>query len=398
MDAVCIKEGEVVTTAKVSTAHDLVGSIIGSISALDIDHEALQRVVLSTTLSTNAIVEKKYARSGMIVSAGPGIEPRGYFLSDDFFQVQGAIDHRGREYIPIREDQIIAVTRELQSRGIKGVGVVSKFAVRNPAHELAVHAFIERSFTHITIGHQMSGNLNFPRRIHTTYFNTAVMPIQEAFVRSVKQALGELRIRARLLFLKADGGTYSTYAADRLPVETILSGPAASMMGSVALSQDSDHTCTLVLDIGGTTTDMGILVDGSPIMEPSGISVGGLKTLVRGLKMFTVGAGGDSVVHIDEGKLRIGPQRDGPPACMGGLQPTPMDALRVLDEFAIGDKRRAEEALTVVARHLGKNSKEVARLVIEALMHTIWEAYHAFIEEVNVHPLCIRSRRCSIRI
>lgn len=384
-DAVCLSAGEIIATAKVRTGTDLVASIIAAIQGLSIDHAELKRVVLSTTLSTNAIVEKKYARTGMIVAAGPGLDPQAYFLSDDFFLVEGAIDHRGREYIPLRTSQIQDVAREIEARGIREVGVVSKFSVRNPAHELAVHGLIERDFLHITLGHQMSGTLNFPRRIHTTYFNSAVMPIQEHFVRSVKQALRELGIRARLLFLKADGGTYSSYAADRLPVETILSGPAASMMGAVALGRGD--ACTLVLDIGGTTTDMGILIGGYPILEPRGISVDGLKTLVRGLKMRSIGAGGDSLVRVEAGVLRVGPQREGPPACLGGSSPTPMDALCCLGELPIGDKQRAAQAISGIAAALGRDLPSTARDVVATLTATIRAAAQDFIREVNTQPV-----------
>ena len=351
-DAVCVKDNEIVATAKVITGEHLVDSIVGAIHGLDVDYGGLKRVVLSTTLSTNAIIEKKYAATGMIVSAGPGVDPRNYFLSDDFHLIDGAIDHRGREYIPVRKDQILEVAENLKNNHVQGEGVISKFSVRNPSHEKTMYSLIADTFDYVSMGHRMSGSLNFPRRLHTAYFNTAVMPIQERFVRSVKDALKALGITTNILFLKADGGTYSSSAADRLPVETILSGPAASMMGGVALKKNSDTT--LILDVGGTTTDIGILIDGVPILEPQGVCVGGLKTLVRGLKMLSVGAGGDSQVHLSEDGLKVGPHRHGPPVCMGGPQPTPMDALCVLGEFDTGDRHKAQQSLAPLARQINK--------------------------------------------
>jgi len=385
-DAVCINEKDIVATAKAVTGNDLVSSILEVVRALGIDYSAISRVVLSTTLSTNAIIEKKYAPTGMIVSAGPGIDPRHYFLTDDFYLVDGAIDHRGREYIPVREDQVRGVAGELKGKGITGVGIVSKFSVRNSSHETMIRSLIDSDFQNISMGHAMSGSLNFHRRLNTTYFNTAVMPVQVRFVESVRKALQELGIHCTMLFLKADGGTYSSSAADRLPVETILSGPAASMMGAVALCKDS-VTTTLVLDVGGTTTDIGVLIGGIPILEPKGVNIRGLKTLVRGLKVVSVGAGGDSFVHLDGDAIRVGPQRQGPPAVMGGSDPTPMDAFAVLGEFDRGDKTRAFEAVSAIAQKLGREVDAVAREIISVMVHNIKEGALDFIDEVNRHPV-----------
>jgi len=385
-DAVCIKGKSIVSTAKALTGDDLVQSILEVARGLDIGYSEIDRVVLSTTLSTNAIIERKYAPTGMIVSAGPGIDPRQYFLTEDFHLVDGAIDHRGREYIPISPDKVVQTAKELKDKGISGVGVVSKFSVRNPVHETGIHALIKKDFKNISLGHTMSGSLNFHRRLNTTYFNTAVTPVQVHFVESVRQALQELGIVCPLLFLKADGGTYSSSAADRLPVETILSGPAASMMGAVALCEDPDTT-TLVLDIGGTTTDIGILINGIPVLEPYGISIDGLKTLVRGLKVVSVGAGGDSFVCLKGDTVCAGPQRKGPPAVMGGDGPTPMDAFSVLGEFKQGDKDRAHAAISAIAVRLGRDVTDVAKEMISVLVNNIKTRALEFIEEVNSHPV-----------
>ena len=385
-DAVCINEKNIVATAKALTGKDLVSSILEVARALGIDYSAIGRVVLSTTLSTNAIIERKYAPTGMIVSAGPGIDPRKYFLSDDFYLADGAIDHRGREYIPINKDQVTGIADELKGKGIAGVGIVSKFSVRNSAHETMIRSLIEKDFENISMGHTMSGSLNFHRRLNTTYFNTAVMPVQMHFVESVRRALQELGIHCPMLFLKADGGTYSSSAADRLPVETILSGPAASMMGAVALCADP-RTTTLVLDVGGTTTDIGVLINGIPVLEPTGVSIHGLKTLVRGLKVVSVGTGGDSFVHLDGDTLCVGPQRQGPPAVMGGSDPTPMDAFAVLGEFDQGDRNRAHEAVSSIAVKLGREVEDVAREIISVMVRNIKARAFDFIDEVNRHPV-----------
>jgi N-methylhydantoinase A/oxoprolinase/acetone carboxylase beta subunit len=385
-DAVCLDGRSILATAKAITGDDLVDSIVQVVGRLGIDYAKLKRVVLSTTLSTNAIVEKKFEPTGMIVSAGPGIDPSSYFLSDTFHLVKGAIDHRGREYVPIKKEEVLGAANDLKKRGIRGVGVVSKFSVRNAAHETSIVDLIRGDFRYLSMGHTMSGSLNFPRRLRTTYFNCAVMPVQERFVVSVQEALARLGIQAPLFFLKADGGTYASAAADRLPVETILSGPAASMMGALALNSHSSGT-VIVLDVGGTTTDIGILVNGLPILEPNGVNIGGVSTLVRGLKMVSVGAGGDSCVHMGGDTLCVGPHRSGPPACLGGVSPTPMDAFTVIGGFTMGDAGKSMEALAPIVRERETDVGCLCNDIISVMVENIRSKVYEFIDEVNSHPV-----------
>ena len=384
-DVVCITRGEVVSSSKVETSSDLVASINAGVSSLNVDYNNIKRVVLSTTLTTNAIIENRLTRAGMIVSAGPGVNPKFYFLNKDFFLVEGAIDHRGREYIPLDESIVIRTAGLLKDSSIEAIGIVSKFSVRNQSHEFRIKDLIKDRFKYITMGHQMSGSLNFPRRIHTTFFNAGVLPIQAQFVSSVKKALAGLGIRSRILFLKADGGTFSSTAAERLPVETIISGPAASMMGAMALRPG--EKCAAVIDIGGTTTDIGILALGLPLFDPKGISIKGLKTLVRGLKMVSVGAGGDSAVFVDKGVITVGPVRKGSPCCLGGNIPAVMDALRVLGLVKIGSADRACEALMDIGSACGMNIEETANAIVRQMVDLIKNAYRDFLSEVNANPV-----------
>ncbi len=385
-DAVCLAGRRIFSTVKTPTGDDLVDSILEAAGSLGIEYKDVKRVVLSTTLSTNAIVEKKYAKTGMIISAGPGIDPSHYFLTDSFHLVRGAIDHRGREYVSIDKEEVLRASRRMLDANVEGVGVVSKFSVRNTAHESFIASLIKDDFHYLCQGHTMSGSLNFPRRLNTTYLNVAVMPVQERFVSAVQKAMVKLGIDAPLFFLKADGGTYASSAASRLPVETILSGPAASMMGALALTNQQGGTA-LVLDVGGTTTDIGILLNGSPLLEPQGVDIGGLKTLVRGLKVISVGTGGDSCVRAEAGEIRVGPERSGLPACMGGVAPTPMDALAVLGNHSIGDIKKAKEALLPVSVSLGMDITELSSRILSVMVNNIRKAALEFVDEVNSHPV-----------
>ena len=191
----------------------------------------------------------------------------------------------------------------------------------------------------LTEGHRLSGRLNFPRRLATAYFNAAVGRLHGEFLDAVEAALADAGISAQVRLLKADGGAVPLELSRREPVQSILSGPAASVMGVLALCHGSDvmrQGCSLLLDMGGTTTDMALFVDGSPVVDRDGMRLEGRRTLVRALATVSIGVGGDSLITVDadSGALRpvkVGPLRDGPAMAFGGTQPTLLDALNALD-------------------------------------------------------------------
>ncbi|RLC28378.1 MAG: hydantoinase/oxoprolinase family protein, partial [Deltaproteobacteria bacterium] len=191
----------------------------------------IHRAVLSTTLTTNAIIQRQTAPVGMIVAGGPGLDPEFFRTNEDYYPVTGSIDHRGREIEPIDREQIRKIARCLAEAGIRNVGVISKFSVRNPEHEIQIADLLSRSFDKIFLGHQISGHLNFPRRIATTYLNAAVYPIHKNFFNAVKKSLKKKGLNVPIHVLKADGGTMSFDASMNFPGQTIFSGPAASVMG-----------------------------------------------------------------------------------------------------------------------------------------------------------------------
>ncbi len=233
-----------------------------------IDPATISRAVLSTTLATNRIVSNRIPEVGMIVSAGPGMDPELFRTGAHYHTVKGAIDHRGREITPIDAAQVVRVADGLKKSGIRCVGVVSKFSVRNPDHEVAIGDLIGDRFEKVFFGHRISGSLNFPRRIATTFLNAAVYPIHKDFFEAVVNSLAQKGLSVPIRILKPDGGNMRFDASIDHPAQTILSGPAASVMGSVAFAP-KDQEC-LVLDIGGTTTDMAVLVNGVPLLDPSG--------------------------------------------------------------------------------------------------------------------------------
>ncbi len=187
-----------------------------------IDPQQVTHAVLSTTLTTNAIIEEKLAPVGMIVTCGPGIHPENFRTGDHFYTAAGAMDHSGREIEAVDTEAVGEAARQMAADGIRHVGVVGKFSARNPAHEIEIARQIEPIFEKVFMGHRISGNFSFPRRIATTFLNTSVYPVHKTFFEAVKSSLQQKGISVPIYILKADGGTMDFETAIDFPGQSIL--------------------------------------------------------------------------------------------------------------------------------------------------------------------------------
>jgi len=347
----------------------------------------IKHAVLSTTLTTNAIIQNKLPPAGMIVSAGPGINPESYRTNKYYFPVAGYIDHSGREIEPIDANQIIDIAGKLADNGIRHVGVVSKFSTRNTSHEIKIGKILEKQFpfNKIFYGHRISGHLSFPRRIDTTFLNASVYPIHKKFFEAVKTSLQQKGISIPIYILKADGGTMGFDTSIDFPGQSILSGPSASVMGSVAFAPE--NTETLVMDIGGTTTDMAVLINRVPLLAPLGIELGRHKTLIRALNTYSIGIGGDSFVRLNGNELEIGPDRAGPAMAYGGPEPTPTDALFVLGKAQNGDRDRSIQGIAPIAKHFDISVEQAAQKIFDQTCERILRSGREMIEHINQKPV-----------
>ena len=387
-DAVLVGKEGLVHSVKVATDPDqLFSTIISALSQLTKNQDIcdIERLVLSTTLATNLVVQKKLPPVAVLVSAGPGINPEYFHIGDHYHVVQGALDHSGREITCIDEEQIIAIGKHLKNSGIPCAAVVSKFSVRNPAHELQITELLGPYVEHVFMGHMLSGTLNFPRRITTTYLNAAVYPIHRRFFDAVQQSLEKQGLSVPILVLKPDGGSMNFLSSLDYPAQTILSGPSASVMGAIN-SAPKDKTC-LVLDIGGTTTDMALILNGVPVISSEGIEIGSYKTLIRALMTRSIGIGGDSVVRVQKGKLTIGPDRIGVAMAYGGPVPTPTDALCALGLTTDGDVQIAQTGLSLLADEMKVSIEEISESIIDAACREILRAASEMVTYLNSRPV-----------
>ena len=388
-DAVIIDGANVVSWAKRRTTKDnLMNGITEALGAVlvDIDSAQIEQVTLSTTVVTNTIVEHKEQPVDLYVVAGPGRNV------DDIFPVRpvylkGYTDHRGLVVESTKCEAINHIAHTVQSRSGTNLAAVSaKFGVRNPKEELDVTNALSAMYDTISTGSSLSGNLNFPRRTISAYFNSAVTDVFNRFRQAVRDALVAHNITAPVYILKADGGSLPIDTIASVPVETVFTGPAATVLGLEALrSATLGHT--VALDIGGTTTDISLWKQGEPLMTKEGVSIRNYPSAVRSFAVTSVGIGGESVVRYNNGNLTVGPERVGPSVALGGIEPTLGDALIVLGKARYGDGQKAYDGIAQIDSTI--DATTMAQRIVNVAVQVIQEGIDTVVANENKRPIYV---------
>lgn len=422
-DAVLVdaRTGRRIAAVKARTVpHDVLPGMLEALTALlrERDPGRVRRLCVSSTLGVNALLTGKADSVGMLVLPGPGIDPRLFWGEDPLFHVlAGSQDHRGRVVAPCDEAVVMKVLRDLQAQGVRALGIVSKFSPKNSALEQGLAALAGKVFgadTPVVLGSQVSGSLNFPRRMHTVWCNAALAGISRAFIRSLTAAATDFGLECPVTVLKADAGVFSAAQAALDPASTMGSGPAASLLGVWALCPDAPGQKsarpgdpppgapapdTLMIDMGGTTTDLALLAGGYPLLARQGLRVAGRPTLIRSLWTRSIALGGDSSLRVADGAVRIGPDRSGPALALGpdaatgfnvDRPPTLTDALNVLGLAAFGDPSLSLQALTALAASPGSptgDPRALSERCLEEALAIIRQEVALLLEEVNAQPV-----------
>jgi N-methylhydantoinase A/oxoprolinase/acetone carboxylase beta subunit len=306
--------GKIMAKAKaLTTRYDLSVGIADSIDNLgDFDPSEIKLVSASTTLATNSIVEGKGARACLIGIGYDRDTLYNYGLKDTFpikvvRLVTGGHDIQGYEIHPLDLESLKNAILETKSM-VDAYGVSAYGGVRNPEHEIKAKEMIkELAGLPVICGHDLTSNLNSIRRAITVAFNARLVPIIRELLTSIKDVLHKRGITAPLMVVKGDGHIVNDELAMERPVETVLSGPAASITGGSYLSGVDTG---IVVDMGGTTTDIAIIRNGIPNVKIDGAVVGGWRTSIRAADIQTSGLGGDSHIILDRsGKVDISPKR-----------------------------------------------------------------------------------------
>lgn len=365
---------QVLAQAKVPTTHeDVLQCLLAALDAVLPQVEAaaskLERVVISSTIVTNALTEHKLDPVFLAVITGPGMNIKGHVPVTPYY-LSGYVDHRGKVTAQIDWTK----HRDLLNKKGKGVCAVSgKFAVRDPQLEFqAEHELTKCGYKKVFLGSELSGELNFVRRTNSAYFAAQVYTLFQKFNQRITRALTERGINAPVHILKADGGTLPLEAAIQQPVEAVFTGPAASVLGIEALAAPAVNSISL--DVGGTTTDIAFWEQGLPLMAKRGAVINGYPTAVRSFHMRSIGIGGDSRIHkLPDGSYQVGPEREGPAAAVGGSVATLSDALIVTGYVSFGDAARAQAAIAALGGEPSAQAHKIIASACAAIQATISE-------------------------
>lgn len=351
---------------------------IGITGALDqLDPALLTKVDLvsvSTTLATNAIVEGRGQNVGLLV-----MPPYGLLSDDDIAHrpvraIEGQLDIDGSELQKINPDQIRQIARTMIQKDHVGAFAVTGYASHmNPAHEMQVRDIIRKETgLPVTCGHEVSEQLNYRVRAHTAALNARIIPILVSFLDQASQGLRQRGITAPMMVVRSDGSLMSVQVAQERPIETILSGPAASVAGARYLAKTPS---AFVVDVGGTTTDTALITQGEVRTTRRGARVGGWQTHVQALDMRATGLGGDSHITFVQDQLKIGPRRVGPIAWLATTA------------------QNVDQCLTWISTELREHGPSSGLFDIYTLnsappQHTLSDEERAIVQTLSTRPHC----------
>lgn len=388
-DGVIFDQGEVITTAKVPTDEkNIKASVLQILDELlaQQDKDKITRIVLSTTVVTNLLATGRGERTAIVLIPGYGLPAHSYNISKDSFFLDGSIDFRGREIDPLDKSQLQAVGEEINKAGIKRVAIVGKFSHRNNNLERQAADYLQKRYPELEVflGYEIAGKLNFPRRAATTYYTALTSKEWNSFVDEINEALAARQITSEVHILKADGGTLPINLSRNMPCETVFSGPAASTMGALALSRDKSNA--VVIDIGGTTTDIALIIEGVPLYASKGARINERYTHVNAFAVRSIALGGDSSISISAGQPEVEPIRKGAAACFGGSNPTVTDAFNCQFNLNIGDSTLSAVALDRLSSAAGLKREELCSKVVAIVIKRLRNLIENMFKEWENEP------------
>ena len=363
-----------------------------------------------TTVATNAVLEGKGARVGLVTTEGyrqvmqiarslvPGglaawiiwPKPEPMARLEDTVEVKGRIDAAGGEIRALDEADVRAQLERLKTRGVEAVTISLMNAYLNGAHERRVAEIAAEVLpgVPVSMSHDVLPEMQEYERTLTTVANAAVRPVVGRYVSSLRGKLRDQQMQGRIALLRSDGGLMSSEKSEQHPVNLLMSGPAGGVAGALWVARHSGFKNILTLDVGGTSTDVALIENGEPRRART-TDVGHLTVRASSLDVKTVGAGGGSIAKVPEltRALRVGPESAGAspgPAAYGkgGALPTVTDAnvvLGYLPEDLLGgtfklDREAAAAAVQTIADALGVDLYEAARGIIDIVNENMFGA------------------------
>jgi N-methylhydantoinase A len=367
-----------------TTADNQAGGVLAAIAAAGTTPAALDLIIHGTTATTNAVLERKLAKVGLITTAGfrdvlelgRRTRPRAYGMTGTFEpliprqwrrEVPERMDARGAVLTPLDEAAVERELRFLLAEGCEALVIHFLHAYANPAHELRAGEIARRLWPngYITLGHALLSEFREYERGTTASVNAAVQPVLDRYIRHLQDRLAEAGHARDLLVMNGNGGTVPARAVAAEAAKTVMSGPASGVMAAAATLAQSGVVNAITCDMGGTSTDVALIAGGVPEVSAELSIAYGLPIHLPMVDVRTVGAGGGSIAWIDRGgMLRVGPESAGSspgPICYGrgGTRPTVTDANLVLGRLdpdallATGRRVPVAEVREAFAREIG---------------------------------------------
>jgi len=386
-DAVLLEDGRVIHAVKSPTTEDVTGGILAALDLLSHEPRVAQGridgVVIGTTHFINAVVQRRHlgkiaaVRIGMPASASlpPFCDwPKDLaaLIAGEIFMLEGGHEYDGREFMPFDEAHMRAAARRIRELGITAVGVSSSFSPLDPSHEERAGEILaaECPGVRVTLSHRL-GRIGLLERENAALLNAALGDLAKVTIDGFRAAIAASGIDAPLFITQNDGTVMAAETAMALPVMSFASGATNSMRGAAFLSGLKD---AMVVDVGGTSADVGQLKSGFPRKANSVVEVGGVRTLFRMPDLYSIGLGGGSIVR--QNPLRVGPDSVGyrltrEALLFGGATVTATDAAVKSGVAEIGDKSRLgdlprEVADGVIARAAEMLEDAIDRMKTEA--------------------------------
>jgi N-methylhydantoinase A/oxoprolinase/acetone carboxylase beta subunit len=386
-DAVLLEDGRVVHAVKTPTTADVTGGIVAALALLtrhpEVARGRIDGVVIGTTHFVNAVVQRRHLspvaaiRIGLPASASlPPFcdwpEDLAAIVRGEVFMLEGGHEYDGREFMPFDEAGMRAAAVRIRDSGLRSVGIAASFSPLDPAHEERARAILaeECPDASITLSHEL-GRIGLLERENAALLNAALIDLARVTIAGFRAAIAASHIDAPLYITQNDGTVMSAEMAMALPVMSFASGATNSMRGAAFLSGLDE---AMVVDVGGTSTDVGQLRRGFPREANSVVEIGEVRTLFRMPDLFSIGLGGGSI--IGDAPVTVGPHSVGfrlteEALVFGGRTLTTTDAAVAAGIVRIGDPAKAAGVVPELARAVldlarGKLEDAIDRMKTEA--------------------------------
>ena len=409
-----LDDGSIEVAKRPSTPPEFSNGVINVVETIDKGRNVLSTLDYfyhGTTVATNAMITSSGVKIGFITTAGhrdalpmmriigrsagrSEIELKQYSYSDKpapivpksrIKEVHERVDYKGAIIVPLNEESARRAVRELKEEGVEAIGVCFLWSFKNRSHEQRMREIIheEAPGLHVSISSEIVAAIKEYERSATTAVNAYVAPLLTAYLRKLERSLSERGLASPLYVMQSMGGAMRAAESERRSVNTLSSGPAGGVVASRFLGGLLEQKNIICADVGGTSFDVGLVVDGEPIITSTS-TVNQYTLLAPTIDIVSIGAGGGSVAQVDLGRLRVGPQSAGAdpgPACYGrgGVQPTVTDANVVLGyidpDYFLGGEFRLDRSLAFkaieekIAEPLGMSVRDAASGIIEIATH-----------------------------